>query len=135
MYGKYYDYHKNMVSCAHAQTVDTRPLFRGGCGLGTRLSSALHQFTELVTGLPESLTNSLNRLPIRCTDHQFAVPITDLLYRSPIRLNRSPIRCIAHRFAQIGHQFAVLLTIYSNWSPVQLLGIRIVQIASRRGMM
>ena len=33
MYGKYlifYDYHKNMVICAHAQTVDTRPLFQGG---------------------------------------------------------------------------------------------------------
>ena len=26
-----------MVICVHAQTVDTRSLFRGGCGLGTRL--------------------------------------------------------------------------------------------------
>ena len=46
-----YDYHKNKVICTHVQTVDTRPLFRGVCGLGTRLDGN----TTTLTVLRESL--------------------------------------------------------------------------------
>ena len=43
MYGKYslfYESHKNLGYYAHAQTVNTRPLF-GGSGLGTKLAAWL----------------------------------------------------------------------------------------------
>ena len=60
MYGKYsifYDYHKNMVICAHAQTVDTRPLFRGGVWPGYEATEE----DDWVRDLSPVYTRPLNR--------------------------------------------------------------------------